>query len=296
MHLTPDDLPEVDLWVAGFPCQPFSSSGSRLGFGHRSGNVFEHLSRLIRERRPRIVVLENVEGLLTNKSGHTFATILQRLTDLRYAVHWLVINLRWHRVPQSRPRLFMIAADNGALHVPGLREMPVCRGTRFRMPGENSIGTLLVPNGGGGPAGLHIRDEALSHCIGTSLGGTPLFAVPIVTVATRHARDEFLAFSNWHREQDGMLIMRLRPDRSVLLFGPHTDGLCKALEKWEAGATRKFKLVGNMVAPICSSNIASIFDEHTEIGRTRALRHNDWCGRGEATRGKRASGVEATQK
>ena len=124
IDLSPDDLPDADVWVAGFPCQPFSSSGTRLGFEHQSGNVFEHLSRLIQERRPRIVVLENVEGLLTNKSGHTFAKILRGMTDLRYEVHWLVVNVRWYGVPQSRPRLFMIAADIDALHAPDLQEMP----------------------------------------------------------------------------------------------------------------------------------------------------------------------------
>jgi hypothetical protein len=340
--LSAEQLPDADVWVAGFPCQPFSSSGNRLGFQHRSGNVFEHLCRLMREREPRVLVLENVEGLLSNKSGHTFSTILRCLTDLGFDVDWLVVDLRWYRVPQSRPRLFVVASRPGAMDagdlettsdmlpgfgsaVPsvfksllndyglgwsfraqGLLEATVERlrpeigkprhagrnafgalghasGDDFVsydisapvvLPGNLSLASVVAPEfkypetvrsarfwslrGGGGPAGLHIRGEALAHCIGTSLGGAPLFAVPLSTVSTRREKKAFLAFSDWHREQDDVLVMRLRPDRAVSLFGPHTDGLRSAVEKWDGGATRKFKLVGNMVAPICARSIATL--------------------------------------
>lgn len=100
-ELSPSDLPEVDAWVAGFPCQPFSSSGNRSGFDHSAGNVFEHLVSLIDPVRPKLVLLENVEGLLKNKSGHTFSKVLQTLTTLEYTVNWLLIDLQWFKVPQT---------------------------------------------------------------------------------------------------------------------------------------------------------------------------------------------------
>ena len=357
--LSPEDLPDVDVWVAGFPCQPFSSSGNRLGFAHSSGNVFEHLARLMRARPPAIVILENVEGLLTNKSGHTFASVLFSLTQLGYTVDWLVIDVRWFRVPQSRPRLFIVAAQADTLQpanlseasglLPGITQSVPCvfatllaehritwsrraEGSlpvwidrlrpavgKARRPGPSLFGRLghatrdsfisydisapsvspesgslasvvapdfgfagkirsaryWSPNGGGGATGLHIRDEPVAHCVGTSLGGAPLFAVPLATVSKGRDRDSFLAFADWHREQDGLLVMRLLPERAALLFGPHTASLSEAVAQWKAGATRKFKLVGNMVAPVCAESLAALVDAQVLAARERKVRHVD---------------------
>jgi len=88
--------------------------------------------------------------------------------------------------------------------------------------------------------------------------------------------------------------MRLRPDRAVLLFGPHTESLCKAVEIWKAGATRKIKLVGNMVAPICAKGIASLIDEHLGSGRACPSLEDGRRGPQETTRSKRPYHVEAT--
>jgi len=103
--LSAGDVPEADAWVAGFPCQPFSSSGSRKGFGHKSGNVFEHIVQLMASHVPPVVLLENVEGLLTNKSGHTMSMVLKMLMELDYVVDWILLNLSWFGPPQTRPRL-----------------------------------------------------------------------------------------------------------------------------------------------------------------------------------------------
>ena len=55
--------------------------------------------------------------------------------------------------------------------------------------------------------------------------------------------------------------MRLRPDRAVMLFGPHTEALHTAVSEWDAGDTRKYKIVGNMVAPVCAKSIAELVNE-----------------------------------
>jgi hypothetical protein len=110
----------------------------------------------------------------------------------------------------------------------------------------------------GGPTKLCLREDPISHCVGTSLGGAPLYAVPLSTVRKRKEREAFLEYANWHREQDGLLVMRLRPDRAVALFGPYTESLQMAVSNWQRGDTRKYKLVGNMVAPICAKAIADV--------------------------------------
>lgn len=341
-ELTPEDIPGADAWVAGFPCQPFSTSGNRLGFGHRSGNVFEHLTRLMESRFPPLVIFENVEGLLTNKSGHTFAVVLAKLTSLGYAVSWLLVDLLAFGTPQTRPRLFLVAAQPGVLlskdleeangvlpgmsenhtnafagflETRGMRWLERCHGRldeleRLLRPAVGkarvsqravfgslgyasdgyyesfdvhtppntgvapSLGELVAPGcskmgdirsgryyARGGPTMLCLRSEPISHCIGTSLGGAPLYAIPLSSVENASDRAAFLEFSNWYREQDGVLVMRLRPDRAVMLFGPHTEALHTAVSEWDAGDTRKYKIVGNMVAPVCAKSVAELVNE-----------------------------------
>ena len=87
-----------------------------------------------------------------------------------------------------------------------------------------------------------------------------------------------------------MLVMRLRPDRTALLFGPHTETLCNALQDWNVGDTRKYVLVGNMVAPVCARSIASIIDEHVGSGTNCAPRRDSRRSRGNTTGNKGVSG------
>jgi hypothetical protein len=107
-QLTTDDIGPVDALVAGFPCQPFSSSGNRLGLDHKSGNVFEAIAGLIDKISPQIVMMENVQGLLSNTYGFTFANVLLSLTRLGYEVSWGLINGNWYGAPQDRRRIVMI--------------------------------------------------------------------------------------------------------------------------------------------------------------------------------------------
>ncbi len=111
LDLLPESLPKAEVLVAGFPCQPFSSSGNRLGFQHRRGNVFYAIEEIIKARRPRFVLLENVKGLLSNRQGHSMACILQALTAANYYAEWALVNARSLGLPQDRPRLFIVAVD-----------------------------------------------------------------------------------------------------------------------------------------------------------------------------------------
>ena len=101
-------MPEFDLICAGFPCQPFSSAGSRKGFGDIRGTLFFEITRLAEAKRPKYLLLENVPGLLNHNQGQTFARILGTLSDLGYGIEWSVLNSKHFGVPQSRRRLFII--------------------------------------------------------------------------------------------------------------------------------------------------------------------------------------------
>lgn len=101
-------LPDFDLLVGGFPCQAFSIAGKRAGFNDTRGTLFFDIARILKDKRPRHLVLENVKGLLSHDSGKTFQTILRVLTDMGYLVEWQVLNSKNFGVPQNRERVFII--------------------------------------------------------------------------------------------------------------------------------------------------------------------------------------------
>lgn len=102
-----DELPDFDLLVGGFPCQAFSIAGHRRGFDDTRGTLFFEIARILRDKRPKYFLLENVKGLLSHDKGKTFQTILEVLSDLGYYVKWEVFNSKNYGVPQNRERIFI---------------------------------------------------------------------------------------------------------------------------------------------------------------------------------------------
>lgn len=111
--INPRELPDFDLLVGGFPCQAFSIAGKRKGFDDTRGTLFFDIARILAEKKPRLVVLENVKGLLSHNGGKTFETILRVLTDLGYFVEWQVLNSKNFGVPQNRERVFIVGYLGG---------------------------------------------------------------------------------------------------------------------------------------------------------------------------------------
>ena len=112
-----DDLSPVDVLTAGFPCQPFSVAGTKLGFNDERGRSFFEIMRLIREfgnDRPKILLFENVPHLLSHDRGRSFNRIAQ---EIQAAGYWFmprenatVLNTKIHtNIPQNRERLYMVA-------------------------------------------------------------------------------------------------------------------------------------------------------------------------------------------
>ena len=101
-------LPDFHMFCGGFPCQDVSKSGKRAGLrGERSGLFFE-IIRLLRKKKPELIFLENVEGLLSSNKGWDFARILIELADIGYVCEWDCLNSADYGVPQSRKRVFLI--------------------------------------------------------------------------------------------------------------------------------------------------------------------------------------------
>ena len=105
----PRTLSDVDVIVAGFPCQPFSVMGYQRGFKDPRGNLFFEIARIIDEKRPKVVFLENVRNLMEHDHGKTFLVIHSTLAQLGYSVKYKVINATDVNIPQNRARIFIVA-------------------------------------------------------------------------------------------------------------------------------------------------------------------------------------------
>ena len=107
--IEPSDIPDFDILLAGFPCQPFSISGKKMGFEDTRGTLFFDVCRIIETKQPKVVVLENVKHLIHHDKKRTFSTILKALTALGYNVTHKLLNAKDFGVPQNRERIFIIA-------------------------------------------------------------------------------------------------------------------------------------------------------------------------------------------
>ena len=119
------EVPQLDLYVAGFPCQSFSLAGQRKGFNETRGTLFFNVAEFIKVNQPECFILENVKGLLSHDSGKTYQTITDVLTNgggtlngqigmdtiddgLGYHVYTKVLNTKDYGIPQNRERIFIV--------------------------------------------------------------------------------------------------------------------------------------------------------------------------------------------
>lgn len=113
-----EDIPDHDVLIGGFPCQPFSIMGSELGFEDARGTLFFRIAEIIDSkikagRKPAAVILENVRTLRTHNGGKTFSTISRILqNDLGYKMHSMILNSAEYGVPQTRNRTFIVCFAN----------------------------------------------------------------------------------------------------------------------------------------------------------------------------------------
>jgi len=103
-------IPPFDVLCAGFPCQPFSSIGKREGFMHATqGTMFHEILRIVQTRGPKVLLLENVSGLVTHDRGRTLHTIVSALEETGYRVQYRVLDAAFYGVPQRRNRIYIVA-------------------------------------------------------------------------------------------------------------------------------------------------------------------------------------------
>ncbi|QTB90543.1 DNA (cytosine-5-)-methyltransferase [Bifidobacterium saguini] len=106
-----ETIPDHDILVGGFPCQAFSMAGLKRGFEDTRGTLFFDVARIIRAKRPKAFMLENVKNLMAHDKGKTFSVIRKTLEDLGYAVNARVLDARKFGVPQHRERIYIVGFD-----------------------------------------------------------------------------------------------------------------------------------------------------------------------------------------
>lgn len=105
-------IPDFDVLLGGFPCQPFSISGRKKGFDDTRGTLFFDICRIIKEKNPSVVVLENVKHIIHHDKGNTIQVILSTLEDLGYITEMKVLNSKDFGLPQNRERILIIGSKN----------------------------------------------------------------------------------------------------------------------------------------------------------------------------------------
>ena len=147
------DFPDHELLTAGFPCQSFSIAGKRGGFKDTRGTMFFEIARITKQKQPRLLLLENVKGLLSHDKGKTFATILNTLDELGYDCQWQVLNSKDFGVPQNRERVFIVGHLRGTSRPEvfpiretftnsSIKDSTICQCLRANYPG-NCNGTYI---------------------------------------------------------------------------------------------------------------------------------------------------------
>lgn len=149
-------IPDHDVLVAGFPCQPFSHAGLKLGVDDTRGTLFYDIARILKKKKPKFALLENVKGLISHDKGHTLKVILKTLTAIGYscnidkkiinngtpreiqsAVKHMVLRSRDFGIPQNRQRFYLVLWRDGLIEK---FEYPKPTGK------ETRVGDILEPN------------------------------------------------------------------------------------------------------------------------------------------------------
>lgn len=115
-----ESIPDHDVLCGGFPCQPFSNAGHRGAFDDTRGTLFQQIARIVQDKRPKVLLLENVKHILKVQNGHVFRTILAVFEDLGYDMKHVVLSPHMFGVPQKRERVYFmgIRKDLGTVDMP----------------------------------------------------------------------------------------------------------------------------------------------------------------------------------
>lgn len=244
--INPDMLPDVDVICGGFPCQSFSIAGKRRGFDDIRGTLFFEIARIAAVKKPALLFLENVPGLLSHDEGRTFATILSTLDNIGYDVWWQVLNSANFGVPQSRKRLFIIGynREKSAGEVLAFTESNpktlvkrISGSEGSRAYSAEGLSCTLTANGGGsgGKCGLYeIPDDKIHGCFCDMNEGTKITELCRCITARQNS-----GISNRKSEHSGVLMMSENP---IPIINPFKESTRQNGRRWKNSDDPAFTL------------------------------------------------------
>lgn len=218
-----DSIPDHQLLCAGFPCQSFSVAGARGGFQDPRGTLFYEILRVIDAKRPQMLLLENVDGLLNHDEGQTFTTILWELGRRGYVCEWQVLNSNWFGIPQKRERVFIIGhlggeprsqvfpiletgGANPKVLATGVRAVNALHASDYKGVDNNGARTMIMeplllgstnPHYKGEPRSKHLKETARTLTNGWSnQEDVILQPVPVLTPQRDKKRQNGRRFKN----------------------------------------------------------------------------------------------------
>lgn len=179
-----EDVPDHDVLCGGFPCQPFSNAGHRGAFEDTRGTLFQEIARIVRDKKPKVLLLENVKGIKNIQGGNVYRTILGVFESLGYTMKDIVLSPDKFGVPQKRERVYFIGIRNdlGEASVPPPPVRAPCTVLDSRVDAKYALPAELR-------SVFSAWDEMIPILVGTPLG------VPIIT-------DYFTADENAPGTQD----------------------------------------------------------------------------------------------
>lgn len=101
-------IPDHDILCAGFPCQAFSISGNQRGFEDSRGTLFFDVARIVKEKKPKVVFMENVKNFASHDNGKTLSVVKNTMEQLGYSFFYKVLNAKDYGIPQKRERIYMV--------------------------------------------------------------------------------------------------------------------------------------------------------------------------------------------
>lgn len=161
------DIPDFDVLLAGFPCQPFSNAGKRQGFIDTRGTLFFEIERILIKKKPKGFILENVEGLVTHNKlnkkdaiGQTLTTIINSLKKIGYCVSWKILDASQFGIPQKRKRIYITGTLDSFVNLDNFE------------PKINNLDTILENNKPllkGKLVNLLLKHYPINHLYGKSI-------------------------------------------------------------------------------------------------------------------------------
>jgi len=270
-------LPDFDFLVGGFPCQAFSIAGKRGGFSDTRGTLFFDLARILRSKRPRLFVFENVKGLLSHDGGRTFKTIVQTIDELGYDCQWQVLNSKNHGVPQNRERIIIVGHLRGTTRP---QVFPITGSGEQTSKSVEVAGTLETD--GWEKRFEQIRrvhsTDGISPTIPTAQGGGVMTKISVIAAQRGRYNDDGIIEQQLEPRFDGLSNTLTAVQKDNMLYSPKIRRLtpmeCERLQGFPDNWTKfgvgdepisdsqRYKMCGNAVTTnVIQAVFEKIFDE-----------------------------------